>query len=100
MNLIIVTACPQGVATRFLAARALERAANRRGWSVTTDTRGPDGKADNKPSEAAIQQADLVIAAVGVPVNLDVYAGKRLLQIPVTAALPDPDAIQIGRAHV
>ncbi|HBI79445.1 MAG TPA: hypothetical protein DDY30_08555, partial [Marinobacter adhaerens] len=36
MNLIIVTACPQGVATRFLAARALERAANRRGWSVTT----------------------------------------------------------------
>ena len=93
MNLIIVTACPQGVATRFLAARALERAANRRGWSVTTDTRGPDGKADNKPSEAAIQQADLVIAAVGIPVNLDVYAGKRLLQIPVTAALPDPDAI-------
>ena len=93
MNLIIVTACPQGVATRFLAARALERAANRRGWTVTTDTRSPDGKPDNKPSEEAIRQADLVIAAVGVPVDLDAYTGKRLLQIPVTAALPDPDAI-------
>ncbi|KMQ72847.1 PTS fructose-like transporter subunit IIB [Marinobacter subterrani] len=93
MNLIIVTACPQGVATRFLAARALERAANRRGWSVTTDSRGPDGKADNLPDAAIIEQADLVIAALGVPVDLDAYAGKRLLQIPVTAALPDPEAI-------
>ena len=93
MNLIIVTACPQGVATRFLAARALERAANRRAWSVTTDTRGPDGKADKKPSEDAIRQADLVVAAVGIPVDLSAYAGKRLLQIPVTAALPDPDAV-------
>ncbi|MBC7185282.1 MAG: PTS fructose-like transporter subunit IIB, partial [Marinobacter sp.] len=93
MNLIIVTACPQGVATRFLAARALERAANRRGWSVNIDSRGPDDKADNQPDAATIQQADLVIAAVGVPVDLDAYAGKRLLQIPVTAALPDPDAI-------
>lgn len=93
MNLIIVTACPQGVATRFLAARALERAANRRGWSVTIDSRGPDGQADSLPDASTIENADLVIAALGVPVNLDAYAGKPLLQVPVTAALPDPDAI-------
>lgn len=93
MNLIIVTACPQGVATRFLAARALERAATRRGWSATIDSRGPDGEADSLPDPAVIQQADLVIAAVGIPVDLTAYAGKNLLQIPVTAALPDPDAI-------
>ncbi|WP_417565419.1 PTS fructose-like transporter subunit IIB [Marinobacter sp.] len=93
MKLIIVTACPQGVATRFLAARALERAANRRGWSVTTDSRGPDGKAESQPDAETIEQADLVIAAVGVAVDLEAYAGKRLLEIPVTAALPDPDAI-------
>ncbi|MGB1478607.1 MAG: fructose-specific PTS transporter subunit EIIC, partial [Marinobacter salsuginis] len=65
------------------------------GWSVTTDTRGPDGKANSKPSDETIRQADLVIAAVGVPVDLDAYAGKRLLQIPVTAALPDPDAVLV-----
>lgn len=99
MNLIIVTACPQGVATRFLAARALERAANRRDWSVTTDSRGPDGKADNRPDAATIQQTDLVIAAVGVPVDLAAYAGKPLFQIPVTAALPDPDGI-LDKARV
>lgn len=93
MNLIIVTACPQGVATRFLAARALERAANRRGWSVTTDSRGPDGQAGSLPDASTIENADLVIAALGVPVNLDAYTGKPLLQVPVTAALPDPDAI-------
>lgn len=93
MNLIIVTACPQGVATRFLAARALERAALKRGWSVSVDSRGPSGKPETLPDGEAIRIADLIIAAVGVPVELDAYLGKPLLQVPVTAALPDPDGI-------
>ncbi|MBW7471770.1 PTS fructose-like transporter subunit IIB [Marinobacter sp. M216] len=93
MNLIIVTSCPQGFATCFLAARTLERAAHQRGWQVTTDVRGPGGQSPNPPGDSAIAAADLVIAALGVPVGLDAYAGKPLYQIPVTAALPDPAAV-------
>lgn len=32
MKAILITACPSGVATTFLAARRLEQAAQRRGW--------------------------------------------------------------------
>lgn len=93
MNLIIVTACPQGVATSFLAARALERAASQRGWNVSTDIRGPGGQTQSGPDAGTIAGADLVIAALGVEVDLSAYAGKPLYQLPVTAALPDPDRV-------
>lgn len=93
MNVMIVSACPQGVATRFLAARALTRAARQRGWSVTTDFRGPDGRPENPPDARDVAQTDLVIAATGVPVDLSAYAGKPLWQVPVTTALSRPDAV-------
>ncbi|MCG2580738.1 MAG: PTS fructose-like transporter subunit IIB [Marinobacter sp.] len=93
MNVILVTSCPQGVATSFLAARALERAARQRGWHVTTDIRGPGGKVSSAPDEATIHDTDLVIAALGAPVDLTAYAGKSLYQLAVTAALPDPTAV-------
>lgn len=92
MKLIIVTACPQGVATSFLAARALERAAQQKGWEARTDTRSPQQPLSSLP-EDVIASADLVVAATGTPTDLNAYAGKRLYQVPVTAALPDPAAI-------
>lgn len=92
MKLIIVTACPQGVATSFLAARALERAAHQKGWEARTDTRSPQQPLSSLP-EDVIVSADLVVAATGTPANLSAYAGKRIYQVPVTAAIPDPGAI-------
>ncbi|KPQ02931.1 PTS fructose-like transporter subunit IIB [Marinobacter sp. HL-58] len=92
MKLIIVTACPQGVATSFLAARALERAAQQKGWTAITDIRGPQQPACPISAEE-IASADLVIAATGTATDLSAYAGKRLYQVPVTAALPDPVAV-------
>ena len=92
MKLIIVTACPQGVATSFLAARALERAAQQKGWEARTDIRSPQQPLSSLP-EDVIASADLVVAATGTPTDLNAYAGKRLYQVPVTAALPDPASI-------
>ena len=93
MNLIIVSSCPQGIATSFLAARALERVALERGWKVTTDMRGRDGQQPAAIGEADIAAADLVIAALGTPVALDAYAGKAMYQLPVTEALAAPAAV-------
>ncbi len=92
MKLIIVTACPQGVATSFLAARALERAAQHKGWEARTDIRSQQQPLSSLP-EDVIASADLVVAATGTPTDLNAYAGKRLYQVPVTAALPDPASI-------
>lgn len=93
MNLIIVTACPQGVATGFLAARALQRAASNQGWHVATDIRGQGGRITNLPDPQTIAAADLVVAAVSTPTDLNAYAGKPLYRLPVTDALPDPGAV-------
>ncbi|WP_336367829.1 PTS fructose-like transporter subunit IIB [Marinobacter sp. C2H3] len=93
MNLIIVTACPQGVATGFLGARALERAAQRLGWTVTTDIRGPGGRPVTPPPEAIVSEADLVIAALNAPAELTAYVGKPVYRVPLAEALSQPDAV-------
>ncbi|MFY0530329.1 PTS fructose-like transporter subunit IIB [Archangium gephyra] len=91
MNVIVITACPSGVATAFLASRGLERAAKRRGWTVTVEMHSklepvvPLGR-------ATIEAADLVIAAVSAPVDLSRFVGKRVYRAPISDALPDPDA--------
>jgi PTS system fructose-specific IIC component len=59
MNVIIITACPSGVATTFLAARGLERAAARRGWSTAVEMHSrleplvPVDKARNRSGHAS-----------------------------------------------
>mgnify|MGYP000153299399 CR=1 FL=1 len=40
MNVILVTACPSGMATTFLAARRLEQAARRLGWTPRVEMHG------------------------------------------------------------
>ncbi|WP_150911147.1 PTS fructose-like transporter subunit IIB [Marinobacter halotolerans] len=92
MRLIIVTACPQGVATSFLAARALERAAQNKGWEASTDIRTPQQRSSVLSGEE-IASADLVIAAISTPTDLSAFAGKRLYQVPLTQALPEPMAV-------
>ncbi|HEX8705728.1 MAG TPA: PTS fructose-like transporter subunit IIB [Myxococcaceae bacterium] len=91
MNALIVTACPSGVATTFLAARALERAAARRGWKATVEMHSqlqPVVPAD----AATLAAADLVIIATSAPVELTRFVGKRVYQGSIAQALPDPDA--------
>lgn len=86
MNVIVITACPSGVATAFLASRALERAAKRRGWTVTVEMHSklelvvPLGR-------ATIEAADLVIAAVSAPVDLSRFVGKRVYRALISLAV-------------
>jgi PTS system fructose-specific IIC component len=100
MNVMIVTACPQGVATRFLAARALTRAARQRGWSVTTDLRGPDGGAETPPDTTAVARADLVILACDIEVDPSRFAGKRVWRTSTSTALKQPaETLREAIAH-
>ncbi|HEX5752021.1 MAG TPA: PTS fructose-like transporter subunit IIB [Archangium sp.] len=91
MNVILITACPSGVATTFLAARGLERAAKRRGWNVTVEMHS-QLEPVVVPGREAIEAADLVVVAASAPVDLSRFVGKRVHQAPISEALPDPDA--------
>ncbi|WP_203141994.1 PTS fructose-like transporter subunit IIB [Marinobacter mangrovi] len=90
MNLILVTACPQGLATSFLAARALTRAAEARHWQVTAEVHSQASPV-TPIDDDTLAAADLVIVAASAPVDLNRFAGKALYHAPVTAPLTDPD---------
>ncbi|WP_110691506.1 PTS fructose-like transporter subunit IIB [Salinicola halophyticus] len=91
MNVILITACPGGMATTFLAARRLEQAAQRRGWQPHTEMHG-ELEPVTLVSRDMIAAADLVVVAAERVPEAARFAGKRLYRAPIQQALPDPDA--------
>ncbi|NRB55468.1 MAG: PTS fructose-like transporter subunit IIB, partial [Salinicola sp.] len=91
MNVILITACPSGMATTFLAARRLEQAALRRGWQPRVEMHG-ELEPVAPVSEQAIAEADLVVVAADRVPEPSRFVGKRLYRAAVQQALPDPEA--------
>ena len=96
MNIVIVTACPSGTATTYLAARRLEQAAHRLGWQTAVEMQGQFDQ--TTLSDEQIATADLVVVAASRPVTLARFTGKRLYRERLEAALPDPDGF-LSRAR-
>ncbi|MFI8745405.1 fructose-specific PTS transporter subunit EIIC [Pseudomonas sp. NPDC077186] len=89
MNLLIVTACPNGQVTSVLCSRLLQAAAGRLGWSTRVEVH--DARAIGAPlSEAQIAAADLVLVVKTGELPLTRFVGKRLLQSTPAEALADP----------
>ncbi|MBB3189472.1 PTS fructose-like transporter subunit IIB [Halomonas cerina] len=91
MNVILITACPSGMATTFLAARRLEQAAGRLGWQATVEMHG-ELETPTPASAEAIDAANLVVVAADHVPDPQRLKGKRLYQAPIAQALPDPKA--------
>ncbi|MBD3874745.1 PTS fructose-like transporter subunit IIB [Pseudomonas kunmingensis] len=91
MNLLIVTACPNGMVTSVLTSRLLEAAAHRLGWSTAVEVHDP--KAIGSPlMPAQIANADLVVVVKTGPLSLQRFVGKRVAQSTPSEALLDPEA--------
>lgn len=91
MNLILITACPSGMATTFLAAKRLEQAATRMGWSAHVEMHGEIAPLQAATAEQ-IAHADLIVVAADHVPAPERFEGKRLFQAPIASALPDPSA--------
>lgn len=81
-----MTACPTGVAHTFMAAEAIETEAKKRGWWVKVETRGSVG-AGNAITPEEVAQADLVIVAADIEVDLAKFAGKPMYRTSTGLAL-------------
>ncbi|WP_417421795.1 PTS fructose-like transporter subunit IIB [Halomonas sp.] len=90
MNIILITACPSGMATTFLAARRLEQAAQRQGWKVHVEMHGELAPVDTANADQ-IAHADLIVVAADHVPAPERFAGKRLYQAPIAQALPNPE---------
>ncbi len=85
-RIVAVTACPTGVAHTFMAAEAIESEAKKRGWWVKVETRGSVG-AGNAITPEEVAQADLVIVAADIEVDLAKFAGKPMYRTSTGLAL-------------
>ena len=85
-KIVAITACPTGVAHTFMAAEALQEEGVRRGHSVKVETRGSVG-AKNQLTADEIADADLVVIAADIDVDLARFDGKRLYKTSTGLAL-------------
>lgn len=93
MKLVAVTACPTGIAHTYMAAAQLEKTAKKLGHTIKVETQGAMG-IENELSQADVDAADAVIFATDIAVEQEGrFAKARKIQVPVQAALKDPEAI-------
>ncbi len=89
-RLVAVTACPTGIAHTYMAAEALQGAAERAGVQIDVETQGSAG---SKPlSPETIAAADAVIFAVDVGVRDRArFAGKPVVSSGVKRPIDEAD---------
>ncbi|HAS20790.1 MAG TPA: PTS fructose transporter subunit IIC, partial [Lachnospiraceae bacterium] len=91
-EVLAITACPTGIAHTYMAAEALEKAANARGIKIKVETQGSVG-AKNVLSADEIRNAKGIIIAADKKIDLDRFGGKQVLQTNVTAGINKPDEL-------
>lgn len=91
-SLVAVTSCPTGIAHTYMAAEALEAAAERAGVELHVETQGSAGSTPLSP--ATISQAGAVIFAVDVGVrDRSRFGGKPMVSSGVKRPIDDADAM-------
>lgn len=80
---VAVTACPTGIAHTFMAEDALKKKAQEMGVHIRVETNGSEG-ANNVLTEDEIRRAKGVIVAADKNVEMARFAGKPVLQRPVS----------------
>jgi fructose-specific PTS system IIB-like component len=87
MNIVAVTACPSGVAHTYMAAEALQKAAEKRGHTIKVETQGSIG-IENELVAKEIAAADAVILTNDMPITREErFKGKPVLRIGVSVAI-------------
>lgn len=88
-KIIAITACPVGVAHTYLAAEKLTQTGLNNGYQIKVETHGSSGM-KNQFTEEEINEADLLIVASDIGIDLERFANKRIYQVPVKRAIHDP----------
>lgn len=93
MNIVAVTACATGVAHTFMAKRAIEDAAKKRGHTVKVETQGATGIEDEL-TKKDLAEADILILASDVKLaRSERFEGIKKVNIPVAAAIKNADSL-------
>ncbi|WP_435744124.1 PTS fructose transporter subunit IIABC [Nocardioides sp. SYSU DS0663] len=91
-RLVAVTACPTGIAHTYMAAEALEAAAERAGVDLAVETQGSAGSTPLDPATVAAAEAVIFAVDVGVR-DRGRFAGKPLVSSGVKRPIDEADAM-------
>ncbi|MGL4945564.1 MAG: PTS fructose transporter subunit IIABC [Fusobacteriaceae bacterium] len=86
---VAVTACPVGIAHTYMAADSLINKGKELGIEIKVETNGSVG-VKNELTAEDIKRATGVIVAADKTIEMDRFAGKRVIQVPVKQAIRVP----------
>lgn len=91
-HIVAITACAAGIAHTYMAAESLEQAGKKRGDFVRVETQGSIG-AENVLTEQEIKEADVVIIAADIDIDLSRFSGKRVMSVKSIEAIKDANSL-------
>ncbi|NGY70349.1 PTS transporter subunit EIIC [Bacillus megaterium] len=92
VKIIAATGCPTGIAHTFMAAESLKIAGKKLGVDIKVETHGQVG-IENALTPEDIRQADGVIVAADKDVQVERFAGKLLIDVPVAQGIRDAEGL-------
>ncbi|EEM04643.1 PTS system, IIbc component [Bacillus pseudomycoides] len=93
---LAVTACPTGIAHTYMAADSLKAKAAELGIAIKIETNGSTG-VKNGLTKEDIERATAIIVAADKQVEMNRFAGKHVIQVPVADGIRKSDQL-INRA--
>lgn len=89
MKLLAVTSCPTGIAHTYMAAEALQMAAEELGVEIKVETYGSIG-VENEITEEEIKDAHAIIIAADTKIDKDKFEGLPVVEGSVQDAIKNP----------
>ena len=91
-TVLAVTGCPTGIAHTYMAAQALEQAAEELGMAVKVETNGAAGVGNPLTAEE-IAHCQGILVASDRAVEMERFAGRPVLQVSVAKAIMRPKVL-------
>ncbi len=91
-NLVAVMACPTGIAHTVMAAEALEKTAQAMGHTLRAEMQGSIGT-KSVLTEQEIRDADTIIIATDIHIEMDRFAGKPVYAVSTSDAIRKTRAV-------
>ncbi|NQX83984.1 MAG: PTS sugar transporter subunit IIA [Mycoplasmataceae bacterium] len=92
VTIVGVTTCTTGVAHTFMAAKAIEDEAKKRGWNVKVEKQGQMTK--DRLTDKDIENADYVLIAAGKGIdNPERFIGKKVYETDVASPITEAEKV-------
>lgn len=97
MKIVGITACTAGIAHTYIAREKIVNAAEELGHEVKIETQGSIG-VENKLTDNDIKLADVVLIATDINVDKSRFAGKPVVDIPISLIMKSPKSVILSIA--